>query len=95
MHELGISESKVMDWIHEWLVERFSGQPLRSRLGEENTVIVDLNDSHGRPKELRISRQFLVMWSMQTQQTVEKYLRENIADQIETEPHSATILDPA
>jgi hypothetical protein len=89
MEELKIPQ---MEWIRDYLNEHFPGQSLPERAGGIATVIIDVTDSHGRPKELRISCEFL---QTLTKTTVQEYLRNSrIAEQIETVPGSVSIVQP-
>jgi hypothetical protein len=89
MEELKIPQT---EWVREYLTRHFPGQSLPERAGGIATVIIDVTDSHGRPKELRISREFLQTF---TKPTVEEYLQNaRIAEQIETVPGSVSIVRP-
>ena len=79
------------EWIRDYLREHFPGQPLPERGEGIDTVVIDVTDSHGRPKQLRMSRVFLQSF---TKATVQEYLRNvRIAGQIENVPSSVSIID--
>jgi len=89
MGELDIPQT---EWVREYLTEHFPGQPLSERAVGLDTVIIDVTDSHGNPKELRISRDFLVRFP---KTSIQEYLKNaNIAGQIETVPAAVSISKP-
>lgn len=78
-------------WVREYLSEEFPGQPLPERPNGKDDVVIDVNDSRGYPKELRISLEFLQV----TKLTTQEYLRNaKIAEQLEAVLCSVTILGP-
>jgi hypothetical protein len=77
------------EWLREYLAEHFPGQSLPERAIGVDTVVIDVNDSDGLPKELRISREFLLRLS---KTSIQEYLKNaKIAEQIEMVPTSVTI----
>ena len=86
MEELNIPQA---DWFREYLSEHFPGQPLPARASGMDTVVIDVTDSLGRPKELRIPLELLQAYP---KPTVQEYLRNAaIAEQIEVVPGSVSI----
>jgi hypothetical protein len=54
-----------------------------------DSVVIDVADSHGRPKELRISREFLLTYP---RSTIHDYLKNcGIAQRVEAAPYSVSI----
>ena len=81
MQELKLPQ---ITWVREYLGEHFPNQALPERAGGIDTVIIDVNDSQGRPKELRIACGFLRTFS---KTTIQEYLNKaHIAQQLEDAP---------
>jgi hypothetical protein len=88
MRELDISE---MESFREYLAEHFPGQALLERAVGVDTIVIEISDSRGLPKELRISRDFLFRYP---KASIQEYLKNmKIAERIESVPWKLTIAD--
>ena len=86
MEELNIPQA---DWVREYLTEHFPDQPLPMRATGIDIVVIDVTDTHGRLKELRIPLEFLRAYP---KPTIQEYLRNaGIAQQMEIVPGSVSI----
>lgn len=80
-----------IEWIREYLAEQFPDQPLPERAHGIDTIVIELKDSKGYPKELRVSREFLLR---HTKAVIREYLNNaKIAEQLEAVPTSVSISD--
>jgi hypothetical protein len=78
-----------LDWVLEYLGKYFPGQPFPARTAGADMLIVEVNDSSGRSKELRIQEGFL---RANSKSTIQEYLEDaRIADQLESVPSSVSI----
>ena len=73
----------------EYLRKHFPGQPFTAHATGTDTLVIDVSDSGGRRKELRIPQGFLQTYS---KSTLDEYLEHaRIAEQLETVPSSVSI----
>jgi hypothetical protein len=84
-----VVEELKLEWVREYLHQYFPGQPLSAQ--ESGTaIVIDVTDSHGQLKELRIPPEFFRTYPTKT--TIQDYLKNaNIAQQIEIVPRSVSI----
>ncbi|MGA2274450.1 MAG: hypothetical protein ABSH00_12915 [Bryobacteraceae bacterium] len=86
---MGVLGIPQIEWIREYLEPFFPCQSFPERASLPDTIIVDVTDSQRRPKELRVSRDFLRRYS---KQSVQEYLKKaGIAAQLEAVPVSVAI----
>jgi hypothetical protein len=81
------------EWVKEYLRPFFPGQPLTERQGEKGaTVIIEVIDAKGYPKELQVAREFLTAYPKETIQNF--FQAAGIAKLLQDNPTSAAIWPP-
>lgn len=79
--------------VREYLADHFPNQPLSQRVYAVGSVVIDVTDKKGLPKELRLSEGFLNS-AFSKEQIGEYFKNAHIAEQLESVPNSVSITAP-